>query len=175
VTRSHCNQSEPLAVTPHCPHPTIAAAQRRRGFTLIEVMIVVAIIAILASVALPSYLDYVRRGQLPEAQGAMSDFRVKMEQYYQDNRNYGTAQCADNGPPTWSAGNGTLNYSAAQFFTYTCALTAGGQGYTVTATGSASRAIGHVYTVDQNNTRATTKYKGAVVAKACWLIKGTEC
>jgi type IV pilus assembly protein PilE len=162
-------------VTPHCPHPTIAAAQRRRGFTLIEVMIVVAIIAILASVALPSYFDYVRRGQLPEAQGAMSDFRVKMEQYYQDNRNYGTAQCADNGPPTWSAGNGTLNFSGAQFFTYTCALTAGGQGYTVTATGSGARAIGHVYTVDQNNTRGTTMYKGAVVAKACWLVKGTEC
>jgi type IV pilus assembly protein PilE len=162
-------------VTQIRPHPTIAAAQRRGGFTLIEVMIVVAIIAILASVALPSYLDYVRRGQLPEAQGAMLDFRVKMEQYYQDNRNYGAAQCADFGPPSWSAGNGTLTYTGGQFFTYSCALTAGGQGYTVTATGSGARAIGHVYTVDQNNARATTMYKGAVVAKACWLVKGTEC
>ena len=162
-------------MTPHCPHSTIAAAQRGRGFTLIEVMIVVAIIAILASVALPSYFDYVRRGQLPEAQGAMSDFRVKMEQYYQDNRNYGTAQCADAGrragrPPT--ARSFTPARSSSR---YTCALTAGGQGYTVTATGSGGRAIGHVYTVDHNNTRATTRYKGAVVAKACWVIKGTEC
>ncbi len=162
-------------MTHHCPHPSIAAVQRRRGFTLIEVMIVVAIVAILASVALPSYFDYVRRGQLPEAQGAMSDFRVKMEQYYQDNRNYGTAQCADAGPPSWSAANGTLIYSGAQFFTYTCALTGGGQGFTVTATGSSARAIGHVYTVNQDNTRATTLYNKAVVAKSCWLIKGTEC
>ena len=148
-------------MTPHCPHPTIAAAQRRRGFTLIEVMIVVAIIAILASVALPSYFDYVRRGQLPEAQAAMSDFRVKMEQYYQDNRNYGAAQCADDGPPTLVGRQRHAQLTAgAQFFTYTCALTAGGQGYTVTATGSGARAIGHVYTVDQNNTRGDDEVQG---------------
>jgi type IV pilus assembly protein PilE len=146
-----------------------------RGFTLIEVMIVVAIVAILASVALPSYFDYVRRGQLPEAKAALSDFRVKMEQYYQDNRNYGAAQCADAGPPSWSAGTGVLNYGAAQFFTYGCALTNGGQGYTITATGSNSRAVGHAYTVDHNNARGTTQFKGAVVASACWLVKGSEC
>ncbi len=64
---------------------------RMAGFTLIEVMIVVAIIAILASIALPSYNDYVRRGQIQEAFGYLSDSRVKMEQYFQDNRNYGTA------------------------------------------------------------------------------------
>jgi type IV pilus assembly protein PilE len=140
-------------------------------------MIVVAIVAILASVALPSYFDYVRRGQLPEAQAALLDFRVKMEQYYQDNRNYGTsgANCADVNSPTWAAGTPTLTYGAAQFFTYSCALTALGQGYTITATGSGGRAVGHVYTVDHNNARATTQFKGAVVASACWLIKGSEC
>ena len=146
-----------------------------RGFTLIEVMIVVAIVAILAGVALPSYLDYLRRGQLPEAQAALSDFRVKMEQYYQDNRNYGTAQCADTGPPSWSAGTGTLTYGAAQFFTYGCGLSGGGQGYTVTATGSSGRAVGHAYTINHNNARATTQFKGAAVTKGCWLVKGSEC
>ena len=60
------------------------------GFTLIEVMITVAIVAILGSIALPAYFDYVRRGQLPEAFSNLADYRVKMEQYYQDNRNYGT-------------------------------------------------------------------------------------
>jgi len=138
-------------------------------------MIVVAIVAILASVALPSYFDYIRRGQLPEAQAAMSDFRVKMEQYYQDNRNYGATNCADVTPPTWATSTPTLTYTSAQFFTYTCALSNAGQGYTVTATGSNGRAVGHAYTINHNNARATTQFKGAAVTKACWLIKGSEC
>ncbi len=79
----------------------------QRGFTLIELMIIVAIVSILAAVALPAYGDYVRRGQLPEAFAGMSDLRVKMEQYYQDNRNYGTngGNCADVGPPSWADGH----------------------------------------------------------------------
>jgi type IV pilus assembly protein PilE len=150
--------------------------KQARGFTLIELMIVVAIVAILAGVAMPAYFDYVRRGQLPEAQAALSDFRVKMEQYYQDNRNYGGAQCADSGPPSWSAGNGTLNYGAAQFFRYSCVLSAGGQGYTVAAVGNAGRAVGHDYTIDHNNARVTTQFKsGGAITKPCWLVKGSEC
>ena len=61
------------------------------GFTLIELMIVIAVVAILAAVALPAYGDYLRRGQLPEAFTNLADLRVKMEQYYQDNRSYGAA------------------------------------------------------------------------------------
>lgn len=156
-------------------HPRPEAANR--GFTLIELMIVVAVVAILAGVALPSYFDYVRRGQLPEAQAALSDFRVKMEQYYQDNRSYGTsgANCADASPPSWATSTPALTYGAAQFFSYSCALSGGGQGYTITATGSTGRAVGHAYTIDHNNARATTQFKGAAVTKGCWLIKGSEC
>lgn len=150
----------------------------QRGFTLIEVMIVVAIVAILSAVAYPSYVDYIRRGQLPEGMTNLSDFRVKLEQYYQDHRSYGAAggtDCANEAPaPGWSnfAPNG------AQFFTYSCSLTsaADNQGYTLTATGSGGRAVGHVYTLDQNNTKRTTTFKGvAVTNRPCWLVKGTEC
>ena len=64
---------------------------RPRGFTLIELMIAVAIIAILAAIAIPSYSDYVRRSRITEAMSALSGMRVKMEQYFQDNRTYAGA------------------------------------------------------------------------------------
>lgn len=149
----------------------------QRGFTIIEVMIVVAIIGVLAAVALPAYGDYIRRGQIPEAFAGMSDLRVKMEQYYQDNRNYGAAACADSGPPAWSAGNGTLTYQGAQFFGFTCALTGGGQGYTITATGNAGRAVGHTYRINQANQRFTVRFKDVdrSPVSECWLTRGGEC
>jgi type IV pilus assembly protein PilE len=150
---------------------------KSRGFTLIELMIVVAIVAILAAVALPAYGDYVRRGQLPEAFAGMADLRVKMEQYYQDNRQYGTSggNCADTNTPTWAAGTPTLAYTGSQYFTFTCAVTNGGQGYTITAAGSTGRAVGHTYTITHANVRSTTQFKGNAVTAGCWLSKGGEC
>lgn len=60
----------------------------QRGFTLIEVMIVVAIVAILAAIALPSYSEYIKRGQIVEGITPLADMGAKMEQFYQDNRTY---------------------------------------------------------------------------------------
>lgn len=148
-----------------------------RGFTILEMLIVIGIVGILAAVALPAYGDYVRRGQLPEAFSGMADLRVKLEQYYQDNRQYGTSggNCADVATPGWATSTPTLTYAGSQFFTFTCAVTAAGQGYTLTATGSAGRATGHVYTLTHANQRATTQFKGAAVTRTCWLSKGDEC
>ena len=64
-----------------------------RGFSLIELMIVVAVVAILSAVAIPSYRDYTIRAQLIEATNALSDTRVRMEQFYADNRTYGGGGC----------------------------------------------------------------------------------
>jgi type IV pilus assembly protein PilE len=143
---------------------------RASGFTLIELMIVVVIIAILAAIAIPSYQDYIRRGQASEAGAFLSDYRVKMEQYYQDNKGYGGAACADAAPvPAWAA------FGVAKFFTYTCALTGGGAGYTITATGSSGSVVGYAYTINQSGVQATTSFKGAVTNNACWRFKGSEC
>lgn len=154
-------------------HPISAnstAQRRHRGFTLIEVMITVAIVAILSAVAVPAYSDYIRRGQLPEAFTNLSDYRTKMEQYYQDNRNYGTAACADVGPPSWSVWP-----SSKKYFTYDCLLTLGGQGYLIAATGSSGRATGHDYSINESNAQTTSAFKGAAVAKTCWVARGDEC
>ena len=147
---------------PAHPGPTTATA---RGFTLIEVMIVVAIVAILGAIAMPAYTSYLRRGDQSEAFTNLSAARIAMEQYYQDNRNYGSSgtTCGATLP------TGT-------YFTYTCATASSAQAYTLTATGKTStRVNGYVYTTNESGAKATTTFAGSAVTKSCWLSKGNEC
>jgi type IV pilus assembly protein PilE len=143
-----------------------------RGFTLLELMITVAIVAILAAIALPSYRDYVVRGQLVSATTALSAMRARMEQYYQDNRTYAQVGTAPNitTPPCSTA-------TTSGLFTVVCGTTPGAATYTITATGSGSVA-GFVYTINQTNTQTTVSV-GAnwpAASGSCWLIKrGTTC
>lgn len=118
---------------------------RSRGFTLIEVMVVVAVIAILAAVAIPAYTRYVQRGQIVEATQALSEYRVRMEQFFQDNRTYQTGAGAC----------GAALPTGLQSFVLTCTIAAAGQAYAATATGAGAMA-GFAYTINQANTRATT-------------------
>jgi type IV pilus assembly protein PilE len=148
---------------------------RRRGFTLIEMLITVAVVAILAAVALPNYTDYVRRSKIVEATSGLSDMRVRLEQYFLDSRQY-PATCV---APAAGPAPATKIYlpASSKFFTVTCALTA--TTYTVTATGKAAAGMsGFVYTVDQANNRKTTSvpsgWSGA--GSSCWVTKkGGDC
>lgn len=142
--------------------------KKHHGFTLIELMIVVAIIGILSTIAYPAYNDYVKRGKIVDAHASLSDYRIKLEQYYQDNRNYGTA-----------GGSCGVTYPASKFFTYSCTVGNPAQTYTATAVNVSGQGLGSVgdytYTIDQSNTKATTKFKGSSVSKTCWLVRGDEC
>jgi len=145
-----------------------------QGFTLMEVMIVVAIVAILAAIALPSYTDYVRRGKLPEAFTGLSDYKIKMEQYYQDNRNYGVGACADVNGPQWN----TFVTSGSKYFTFTCGPDPvnGFQGFVLTATSNAAVGSSHVYTLTSANAKGTTAFKGAAVNQQGWCVtSATGC
>ena len=132
------------------PGPCPFASQPRRparGFTLIEVMIAVAVVAILSMIAYPSYTDYLRRGQVQEAPRNLADFRTKMEQYYQDNRSYAAGAAC--GVPVPVA-------PGAKYFSYACAVASAGQAYIATATGVGGSVAGLAYTVDQLNNQGST-------------------
>jgi type IV pilus assembly protein PilE len=59
-----------------------------RGFTLIELMIVVAVVAILAAVAIPSYQNHIIRTNRADAMSVMQGFAQAMERYYAQNNTY---------------------------------------------------------------------------------------
>lgn len=138
------------------------AGNKSQGFTLIELMIVVAIIGILASIAMPAYSRYVQRSKAAEATTALSEWRNRVERFFQDNRTY-TGVCAATAP------------TGIKYFTMTCAETP--LTYTLTATGQVAQGMnGFVFTIDQNNTKTTTAYPGSTVPASCWLTKhGGTC
>ncbi|HKW36488.1 MAG TPA: type IV pilin protein [Burkholderiales bacterium] len=137
--------------------------KRQTGFTLIEVMVTVAIVAILAAVALPSYTAYITRGKIAEATSNLLAMRTKMEQYFQDNRTYvgacvaGTAAAL---PPA----------NSLKYFVLSCpagALSA--TTYTVQADGQGTDLAGLTFTIDQANVRRT------VSVPAGWTLPATNC
>lgn len=134
-----------------------------KGFTLIEVMIVVAIVAILAAIALPAYSEHTRRAKITEATSQLADLRVRMEQYFLDNRTYQGAgtNCGVTMPTS----------PAVKYFAFTCAAP-NATSYTVTGTGAGDMA-GLTFTINEQNLRATTAVPSAWASKG-WTTK-TNC
>jgi prepilin-type N-terminal cleavage/methylation domain-containing protein len=148
------------------------ARGRSQGFTLVELMIVVAIVAILTTIAYPSYRDYVIRGQLVDATQGLAALRANMERYFQDNRTYASAPGFPNpcAPPQapYAAGKFTISCP-----TFTAA------GFTAQAQGTAGALVGFTFTVDQNDTQTTTVVPPAPASfQGCptaWITKTGGC
>ena len=74
----------------------VPKASRQQGFTLIELMIVVVVVAILAALAFPQYRDYVLRSNRAVAKSALTQIADRQEQFYVSNKSY-AADLADLG------------------------------------------------------------------------------
>ncbi len=137
------------------------------GFSLVELMIALAIASIIAAFALPAYRDYRQRSFLPEASSGLLLSAMRLEQYYQDNRSYRDgATCG-------------VVLPAARRFAFSCTPAADGQTFLLTATGVTQDAMdGFTFTLDQSgNTRTTALPEGwGNVPLDCWIDRrGGTC
>ena len=139
---------------------------RHKGFTLIEVMVVVAIIGIIAAIALPNYSDYVIRGKIPDATSILATKRVQLEQFFQDNRTYVAAPAC------------VADSTSSQYFDFSCpAANLSATTFTLQAAGKGTMA-GFAYTIDQAATKTSTITASgwAATSTACWITKkGGAC
>jgi type IV pilus assembly protein PilE len=129
---------------------------RQLGFTLIELLIAIAIVGILATLAVPSYVNYLRRGAAEEGTAALADGRVALEQFYLDNKSY--------------KGAGSPCPADTSKFTMKCEPDV--DKYKITATGKGNM-TSFAYTIDQSGLRTTA---GPWGSGNCWIVKkGDSC
>lgn len=135
---------------------------RQNGFTLIEVMITVVIIGILASIAYPSYQEFVKRGNRTEGQAFLNEVAARQERYYVQNHVYVTGNTDADVAKLKLKNNRT---SETGKYTLSLAANAGDGGYTLTAT----QQFGD--TACGNLTLTATGVKGVSGSKSaadCW-------
>jgi type IV pilus assembly protein PilE len=138
-----------------------SSVQNESGFTLVELIIVIAIVGILSSIAYPSYMDSVKKGHIADALAELSNAVFNMEQSYQNNRTYRD--------PADATKCGVADFSTDQF-SFSC-VSGSRSTFTWTASnkaGSMSAVNSYIYNVDQDNVKKTLAYDGSAVAYTEW-------
>lgn len=152
--------------------------QRQGGFTLIELMITVAIIGILAAVAYPAYTEQVAKGRRADARVRMVAAQQWMERYYTERYSYAsTGETTKNADFVKQTSFVTSPPAGEGQAMYTLGVVVDGTTYTLTATRQAGSAMekdacGNL-TLTQDGTRSVTKYGDkyatlAAAVAACW-------
>ncbi|EXF46421.1 type 4 fimbrial biogenesis protein PilE [Pseudomonas sp. BAY1663] len=137
---------------------------RARGFTLIELMIVVGILGILAAIAYPNYTEYVQRSNRSEGHALLNDAAASQERFFAQNNSYVTA-AADIAKLGLRGTSGTTVTSDNRKYTLTVSTVANDGGYTLTATQRfGDTACGNLTL----NARGVKGSNGSKSVEACW-------
>ncbi len=149
--------------------------KKQQGFTLVELMIVVAIVAILAAIAMPSYSQYVTKSNRADAKVALMKYAQMQESYFVQNMSYAKDLTTGAGGlglgATVTSENGHYSITMTEVPT-NCAGTnvTPCTGYTLTATRAGRQANDDAcktFTIDQLGIRAATDAANAATT-ACW-------
>ena len=139
---------------------------RQRGFTLIEMIIVLALIGILLAIAVPSYIEHILRSKITEGITTLMETKVTLEQGFSDKGTYLKTVVPPNPANTdctITTPIGTTSYS------FECKATA--ETFVITMTGKADL-DGYEYTINEKDVRATTKHPKQT-SLTCWNISGS--
>jgi len=128
-------------------------SSRESGFTLIELMIVIAVIGLLTTIALPSYQSYVARGKRAEARAEVLKAEGWLERYFTENNRYSDTP-SSTANAAFSSRFGAVPATGAANYNITLAVTS--TTYTVTATRTGSMASDNCGNYTKTNTGSLT-------------------
>jgi type IV pilus assembly protein PilE len=148
----------------------LPAPRRTRpgGFTLVELLIAIVIVAILSAIAIPGYRSYVQRAQRTEAKTALLRAQGAQEKFFVQYNRYAAALA-----PAAPDGLGIPGTTETGLYTLVLALTDGGTGFRITATARAGGAQDDdsrcaTLSIDNNGLKGARNSAGADTTQECW-------